>query len=233
MGVRGLRRDPRSGWLAFALTALGAFVLVALFAMAWPAFDRVDAALSAGVRSMRDPVLTQLAQWLTFVGSLEFVAPASGVLVVWMAVKRNWAAIVYIVMTVGAGWFLGNDVIKKIVRRPRPHGVSIVPIGHDFSLPSSHSLAGFLLFTTLCVIVMLNLPTGRHLKRWLAIASAVVIIGIGWSRVYLGVHYVGDVLAAYLLGGAWWSFTTATYFGSVTEERRVAPRPGSSASTSE
>jgi membrane-associated phospholipid phosphatase len=80
------------------------------------------------------------------------------------------------------------------------------------------------------VIVMLNLPAGRHLKRWLAVVSAIVIVCVGLSRVYLGVHWFGDVLAAWLLGGAWWSFTTATYIGSVTEERRVALRSGTTSS---
>jgi undecaprenyl-diphosphatase len=148
-------------------------------------------------------------------------------------IRRNWAAALYVFMTVAVGWFLGNDVIKNLIRRPRPSGVNIAPISGDFSMPSGHSLASFLLFTTLCVIVMLNLPTGWHLKRWLAAVSAVVIICVGLSRVYLGVHWFGDVVAAWLLGGAWWSFTTATYFGSVTEERRVALRSGSTVQPSE
>ena len=154
-------------------------------------------------------------------------------LMAWMALRRNWAGVVYIFMTIGVGWFLSNDVIKNIVRRPRPVGVNIAPITGEFAMPSSHSIASFLMLTTLCVIVMLNLPTGHHLKRWLAIVSAVLIVLVGYSRVYLGVHWVGDVIGAWLLGGAWWSFTTATYFGSVTEEKRVSPRPGGSAKASE
>lgn len=227
------QRDPRAGWAALAILGMGAFVLVAFLAVAWPAFDSVDAALSAAVRSIRTPVLTQLALWFTRVGSLEVVATVTLAMMVWMAVRRNWAAAVYIFMTVAVGWFVGNNLIKNIVRRHRPIGVNLTPIRTDFSLPSSHSLAAFLMFATLSVIVMLNMPTGHHLKRWLAIGSAVMIIGVGWSRVYLGVHWTGDVIAAWLFGFAWWSFTTATYFGSVTEEKRVAPRPGSHESSSE
>jgi undecaprenyl-diphosphatase len=233
MSVGRLQRDPRAGWLAFALLALGGFVAVAFLAMAWPAFDRVDATLSAAVRATRNPYFNQLAGWFTLIGSAGVVAPITLLLMAWMGVRRNWAGVVYIFMTVGVGWFLSNDVIKNIVRRPRPVGVNIAPIPTDFSMPSSHSIASFLMLTTICVIVMLNLPTGHHVKRWLAIASALLIIAVGYSRVYLGVHWVGDVIGAWLLGGAWWSFTTATYFGSVTEEKRVAPRPGGSATASE
>jgi len=233
MSVGRLQRDPRSGWLAFAFTALGGFVVVAILAMAWPAFDRLDSALSAAVRATRNPYFNHLAGWFTLIGSARVVAPVMILLMAWMALRRNWAGVVYIFMTIGVGWFLSNDVIKNIVRRPRPVGVNIAPITGRFSMPSSHSVASFLMLTTLCVIVMLNLPTGHHLKRWLAIVSAILIVLVGYSRVYLGVHWVGDVIGAWLLGGAWWSFTTATYFGSVTEEKRVSPRPGGSETSSE
>jgi membrane-associated phospholipid phosphatase len=233
MAADSWRRDPRVGWFAFALGALGVFVLVALFATAWPAFDRLDGHLSAAIRSTRTPTLTQISGWLTLLASEPVVLPITAAMVVWMAIRRNWAAAIYVVMTVPVGWFLGNDIIKNIIRRPRPSGVSIAPITTDFSMPSGHALGAFLLFATLCVIVMLNVPTGRHMKRWLVAVSAVAIIAMGLSRVYIGVHWFGDVLGAWLLGGAWWSFTTATYFGSVTEQRRVALRSAGSASPPE
>jgi undecaprenyl-diphosphatase len=158
--------------------------------------------------------------------------PLTLLLIGWMVIRRNWAAAIYIVMTVPFGWLLGNYVIKNIIQRPRPSGVNIAPISADFSMPSGHSLGAFLLLATVCVVVMLNVPAGRHMKRWLAAVSAVLIIAVGLSRVYLGVHWFGDALGAWLLGGAWWSFTTATYFGSVTEQRRVERRQGTPAHSS-
>jgi undecaprenyl-diphosphatase len=228
MRTGGWRRDPRSGWLVLALGALGVFVLMALLATMWPAFDRLDAAISAAIRSTRNPTLDVVAGSATDFGSFDVVLPVTAALILWMAARRHWAAVVYIFMTVGVGWFLGNDVIKNIIRRPRPVGVNIVPVLTDFSMPSSHTLAAFLLYATVCVVVMLNLPTGRHMKRWLAAVSTLIIIAVGLSRVYLGVHWFGDVVAAVMFGGAWWMFTTATYFGSVTEEKRAMPRPGAS-----
>jgi membrane-associated phospholipid phosphatase len=220
------RRDPRSGWTVVAVGALGLFVLVTLLLTAWPFFVPLDSAISAAIRSTRNPSLTMVAAWATNLGSARFVLPVTLGLIVWMAIRRNWAAVVYIFMTVGVGWLLGNYVLKNLIHRPRPVGVNISPILTDYSMPSSHTLAAFLLFATLCVILMLNMPTGRHVKRWIAIAAAVIIIAVGWSRVYLGVHWFGDVVAACLFGGAWWMFTTAAYFGSVTEEKRATPRIG-------
>jgi len=218
------RRDPRSGWLVVAFGALAMLALVTLLAMSWRAFLPLDSAISAAIRSTRNPFFNNTAGWATWIGSLEFVLPASLALAAWMIWRRNWAGVVYIFMTIGVGWFLGNYVLKNLIRRPRPVGVNIAPMLYDYSMPSSHTLAAFLLFSTFCVLVMLNVPTGRHVKRWIAIASALFIIAVGLSRVYLGVHWFGDVVGACLFGGAWWLFTTACYFGSVTEERRATPR---------
>jgi len=236
MSVGRLQRDPRTGWSAFALAAFGAlatFILVVLLAAVWPFFAQPDSALSAAVRATRSPALTVVASVLTLFGSSLVVIPVTLALMTWMAFRRNWAAVIYVFMTIAVGWFLGNDVIKNIIARPRPVGVNITPMPGDFSMPSGHSLAAFLMFTTICVIVMLNLPAGNHMKRWLAIISAVMIVAVGFSRVYLGVHWVGDVIAAWLLGAAWWGFTTTTYFGSVTDEKRVMPHPGASTMSSE
>jgi undecaprenyl-diphosphatase len=224
MAADSWRRDPRAGGFALATIALGVFVLLAFLAALWPAFSRLDAALSALVWSVRTPWLTAVATWATELGSGTVVAPASIVLIAWMVARRNWAAAVYVVMTIGVGWVAGDQVVKNIIRRARPHGVNLAPITDGFSMPSGHSLAAFLFFATLCVIVMLNLPTGTHLKRWLVAVSCVAILAVGLSRVYLGVHWLGDVVAAWLFGGAWWAFTTATYLGAVTEERRIALR---------
>lgn len=236
MSVGRLQRDPRTGWSAFALAAFGAlglFILVVLLAAAWPLFVQPDAVLSAAVRATRNPALTGVARAFTLLASTPVVVPVTVALMGWMAFRRNWAAVLYVFMTIAVGWFIGNDVIKNIIARPRPVGVNIISMPADFSMPSSHSLAAFLMFTTICVVVMLNLPTGNHMKRWLAIVSAVLIFAVGFSRVYLGVHWVGDVIAAWLLGAAWWGFTTTTYFASVTEEKRVMPHPGASPTPSE
>lgn len=222
------RRDPLSGWLVLAFGMLAAFVLVTLAAMSWPAFAGLDAAISAGIRSWRGPVLDKVAIIASAFGSVYIVLPAALALAGWMLVRRNRRGVIYVVMTIGAGWVLGEYVVKNIIRRERPVGVNLIPMPHDYSMPSSHALAAFLLFTTLCVLVMLNTPVDRHVKRWIAAGSALIIIAVGFARVYLGVHWFGDIVAAYLLGGTWWMFTTAAYFGSLTDEKPVVRRRGGS-----
>jgi undecaprenyl-diphosphatase len=161
------------------------------------------------------------ASWLSELARPLVILSITLLIVVWLAIRRNWAAVIYVVMTVPGGWFFGSVVVKSILGRARPEGVNAVPLPGDASMPSGHTLGAFLLLATVCVVVMLNAPVGSHMKRWMAATSTVIIVAVGFARVYLGVHWFGDVLAAWLLGGAWWSFTTATYFGSVTETRKA------------
>ena len=128
MGSGLRRRDPRLGWLVVAFGALGVFVLVTVAVMSWPAFTQLDSAISAWIRSWRSPFLDQAAAFFTTIGSAKVVLPVAIVLALWMLVRRNWRGVIYVVMTVGVGWALGNYVVKNIIQRPRPVGVNIAPI---------------------------------------------------------------------------------------------------------
>ena len=109
-----------------------------------------------------------VAGWATELGSAAVTMPVTLALMLWMVIRRNWAAAIYIFMTVAVGWFLGNDVDQErhspaaTVRRQHRRQSRV-----DFSMPSGHSLAAFLMLATLCVIVMLNLP-GRSAPQALA-----------------------------------------------------------------
>lgn len=214
------RRDPRVGWFALTAVGLGILTLLEIAVILLPSAEEVDSRISAAVRSMRNPGLTRFALAVTQFGSPVVVISIATVTTIWLAYKRRTAAIVYLISTVAVGWFLGVVVVQNLVRRERPVGVNLIDVPDKFSLPSGHSLASFLLYASLAVIITLNAPTDRRMKRWVGGGAAVVIVCVGWSRVYLGVHWAGDVLAAWLFGGMWWAFTTATYLGSVTNRQR-------------
>jgi undecaprenyl-diphosphatase len=96
----------------------------------------------------------------------------------------------------GAAWLLAN-VAKVIANRPRPYQVVAdavlrQPPAHGTSFPSSHTAV------TVAVVIAL-MPFLPRALAWVAIAYAVLV---GWSRVYLGVHYPLDVLAGAGIGMA-------------------------------
>lgn len=93
-------------------------------------------------------------------------------------------------------------ILKILFHRQRPHPYFGITVPSDYSFPSGHALVAFCFYVTLAAI----LTTGEHRRAtriavW--IVAAVMVVGIGISRIYLGVHYPSDVLAGYLAALFW------------------------------
>lgn len=96
---------------------------------------------------------------------------------------------------------VGNYLIKFAFQRPRPSVPHLVTETH-FSFPSGHAMGSMLFYGTL-IIILPRLITHRRLCLAVQLFLAVLILTIGISRIYVGVHYPTDILGGYLLGAAW------------------------------
>ncbi|WP_301830786.1 phosphatase PAP2 family protein [uncultured Parolsenella sp.] len=94
-----------------------------------------------------------------------------------------------------------NQVLKFIIQRPRPDGFRLATAS-GFSFPSGHSMAAMAFFGLLAWLVWKN-EADRRLRCLYATGFALVIVMIGVSRIYLGVHYASDVLGGFCLSMAW------------------------------
>lgn len=94
-----------------------------------------------------------------------------------------------------------NQVLKFIIQRPRPDGFRLATAG-GFSFPSGHSMVAMAFFGLLAWLVW-KYEADRRLRRLYATGFALVIVMIGVSRIYLGVHYASDVLGGFCLSMAW------------------------------
>lgn len=90
-----------------------------------------------------------------------------------------------------------NYVLKLIIRRDRPNGLRLVEQG-GFSFPSGHTMISVCVYGYLLYIVKSSVKN-KFLRYFLSILLVILILSIGISRVYVGVHYFSDVLAGYLL----------------------------------
>lgn len=195
------RRDVRPGVFVLVF-ALIVFLLVALLAglIFSPALSAADASLSAAVRALRNPALTDAMRLLTRLGDGIAIATITILAAVVLFATGRRPEALFVVLTVGIGWAIGS-LIQLAVARARPVGVALIPLPDQFSFPSGHTLASTLLFGALSFIVL-----GEVRRPWLRYALVALFgalaVGIGLSRVYLGVHWVGDVVAGWLLGGA-------------------------------
>lgn len=113
---------------------------------------------------------------------------------------RYWLALAWGCAVEGAA--IGNDqLLKHVFQRPRPpYGRPKGPT--DWSFPSGHSLRGFVMYGFLAYLIVHFLPT-----KWVRIigvtAMVVVIALIGYSRIFLGKHYLTDVLGGFVFGAGW------------------------------
>jgi undecaprenyl-diphosphatase len=103
------------------------------------------------------------------------------------------------------GGMLLNLLLKQVFVRPRPDFANPLLVLTTYSFPSGHTIAATAFYGTLCALVV------SRSRNWLWRALAIAIGGsmillVGFSRIYLGVHYLSDVLAAIAEGAAWLAF---------------------------
>jgi undecaprenyl-diphosphatase len=165
-----------------------------------PSVIRVDADISEALVGAREKNVVIFFRTVSYLGSvfvLPFVVLVSSVLL-W--IKKKYQFIVpYIFCSVfGTGMIL---FLKSITGRPRP---SIAPVYQErlFSFPSLHSFGAVLIYGFLAY-VFISLTKKWQQKINVAFWVFLLILLIGFSRIYLGVHFFSDVIAGYILGILW------------------------------
>ncbi len=198
------RRDTRAGGLALLFgLAVVAFIALAVLLLFGRPLVALDQWLSAGVRSVAVPWLDAAARPLTFIGSVTGMTLLTALVAGWYLLRRRRSEAIFLVLTVGLGALVG-DVLKLLIGRARPD-IALARIAQpdSYSFPSGHALASFLFFGALVFLVM-TAEEDLPLRTKTVISTLLITIGlaVSISRVYLGVHYVADVIGAWLLGSA-------------------------------
>lgn len=157
-----------------------------------------DLPISLSVHAMARPYLDLFASYFTQLGIYWGVAPFVIFLALIFLWQRKWRSISYLVITaLGAIWL--NHITKLTFHRPRPQVWELFyPLPSDFAFPSGHALSSMVL-----VVILANLTWGTRWYKWVLFLGSLFVLGIGWTRVYLGVHYPSDVLAGWMLAIAW------------------------------
>jgi undecaprenyl-diphosphatase len=155
--------------------------------------DRTGLALAEGLRSEG---LDSIMRALTWLGSLLVLVPLVLVTAAWLsrAGRRVEAAFVVVAL---AGASILSHAFKLWLSRPRPDLFPpLVPVPEDWSYPSAHTMQA----TAAAIAWVLLLARGR--LGW-AVAAAVAVLAVGWSRIHLQVHFPSDVLAGMVAAALW------------------------------
>jgi undecaprenyl-diphosphatase len=104
-------------------------------------------------------------------------------------------------------------VLKILIARPRPTAdlVGFAYRSDELSFPSGHVMFYVCFFGFLFFAAYALLPRGSNVRRAALVLSALPVLLIGLSRVYLRAHWPSDTLGAYVLGGLWLSFSLEMY----------------------
>lgn len=207
--------------LPFGPRAVLPFAAVALFAVPFSILlllvatkfgplwhlDR-DTANSLHTLALAHPAFTSTMRLISRVGSPVSWWVVLTPVVVWLLIRRRARLAVFVAAT-ALGSSLLNNVIKAAVDRSRPNLPDPVASAHGTSFPSGHAQAA----TVGCsILLLIFLPRVRRLTQvWLGTVAALVVAAIGFSRIALGVHYLSDVVAGFLVGVAWFIAMTAAF----------------------
>lgn len=118
---------------------------------------------------------------------------------------------------------LVNIVLKNLFARERPDILRLIN-ETSYSFPSGHAMINATLYTML-IIMIFKFVTSRARRLALSIPCALMAVTIGFSRIYLGVHYAGDILGGWIIGFALSVLVYALWKKSVFHERVIRARP--------
>ena len=137
--------------------------------------------------------VTPIAKFITNFGGAIFLSIATVMLFLFIKNKKIGLSIISNIVIIA----VLNQLLKRILQRPRPTEFRIVE-ETGYSFPSGHSMVSMAFYGYLIYLVYQNMKN-KYLKWFLIITLAILIILIGISRIYLGVHYTTDVLGGFLI----------------------------------
>jgi membrane-associated phospholipid phosphatase len=179
---------------------------LSLFFFAWLSSEMVegevgkfDAVVRDFVHTLASPARTQLMLFISRLGYDLLIWELVIALAVFWWLRWRRGAVWLAVTMIGA---VGLDIVlKQAFHRIRPDAFFTAQPS-SFSFPSGHALSSFCFYAVLAGLIAYRVKS-MALKIGVGVAAAVLIGAVGFSRIYLGVHYPSDVLAGYLAAAMW------------------------------
>lgn len=228
--ARRLSRDSALGLsltLSFIAIVLGgwAFGEIAEGVVEREDLSRYDTPVTGWFADRRTEPLTEAMRLLTHLGGSWFTIPLVVLAGVLLPMRfGRWRTVVVLVAVTG-GTALLVQSIKLLIARPRPVLSEVIAAAHGYAFPSGHMAQAVATYGVLAFLVSARI--GR--MRWrAAVWSCATVLAalVGLTRVYLGVHWLTDVLGGFVIAAVWLVAVLSTVFTvSDVRARRSPPRP--------
>jgi undecaprenyl-diphosphatase len=191
--------DLRSRQAAGLLTVMAASFLVLSLGIHQPGVERVDLTVTRAFQSLRVPLVEWLMIGFSFLGNSATLSVVGLGSAAWMLRRGHRLAALLTALTL-FGLPL-NMIVKEIVGRPRPDGslVSVVMPTIGLSFPSGHAMASTMLYGFLAALAWMHVRSpSRRMRAAFGFAATALMISL--SRVYLGAHWISDVVGGWTAG---------------------------------
>lgn len=217
--MSGEKKYPASGrqrwiFLISMISFIGFVILAALVKR--ESLAALDLAIITSVQALEHPLLTDIAIGLSFIGSIGPVIVLSLIVIAvlyWILGHRREILLLIVVVF---GSSILNLLLKWVFQRARPDINRLIEIT-GYSYPSGHSMGAFSFYSVLAYLLWRHIDS-RAGRGTLIAVSIVMILSIGLSRIYLGVHYPSDIVGGYLASCTWLGFVIRSY------EKRMGKR---------
>ena len=164
--------------------------------------SELDLTLLHWFRSHATSAFDSVFVFIALIGSPGALVVVAIVGAIVLARSRRWSLLISWIEA-----FAGSSIlavgIKHIYVRPRPAGAAEFLHDTSFSFPSTHAVSSLIAFGMTAYLLNMLRPNSGGAKFFAGIVAPLFIFAIGLSRLYLGVHYLSDVLAGFVIGGVW------------------------------
>ncbi|MGG1514545.1 phosphatase PAP2 family protein [Paenibacillus oryzisoli] len=175
-----------------------------------------DEAIIKSIQGYESPTITCIMKVFTFIGGGIPVGIITILAILFLFIVLHHRMELTLLIAVVIGSALINTVLKIAYHRSRPMIHRIIE-ANGFSYPSGHSMTAFSLYGVLAFLLWRHIKTSSG-RITLVVLSSLMVLLIGVSRVYLGVHYPTDVLGGFLASSCW--LTVAIWFYQWLQEKR-------------
>jgi undecaprenyl-diphosphatase len=178
-----------------------------------------DESIRASIVQTATSAITEAMRVITRLGStIVLTAVGTIALIIFVFLRRKREIVIFLIAM--AGQILLHYSLKASFQRPRPEPLFDYPIGESYSFPSGHALASFCVYGILAWLITRRMK-GSALKYSIWLIAGVLILLIGFSRIYIGVHYATDVFAGYMAALIWTlAVASEDYLGVLRNETK-------------
>jgi membrane protein DedA with SNARE-associated domain/membrane-associated phospholipid phosphatase len=181
--------------LILAFLSAVTFIFISIHLLTQGILTSLNEPIYYFLTSLRIPTLDRIVVLITLFGDEKTMLLSAAIILMWLLIKRYWYIAVhwFALMSLCAASIIE---VKELIFSPRPHEIASAVMSSSF--PSGHTALTVTLFGFLAVIIARELPPEK--RRIPYTFAAILTLLIGFSRIYLGAHWLSDVIGSIFLG---------------------------------